>query len=161
MMRFGRAWFTSYVLMLLSIQLVGCASGEVDVLDAEGRVIGQCSAEFNFHRYGAQDSVDYILHLCAQEHVEQGRLIADQRYIEQDFSLPTPPKNRQWNQSLAHQAFVDKQITEQQLGYVLAAIEYHYWMQRQQAQALLEQGQLTTAQFEQRLAQAKRELTGE
>lgn len=68
--------------------LFGCAKGSVNILSQDGKLLGSCDAKFNWHPYGAKDSVDYILYLCAKEHRDKGRVISDLSIFDNDYTLP-------------------------------------------------------------------------
>ncbi|WKD48922.1 hypothetical protein [Microbulbifer spongiae] len=67
--------------MLFCLFILGCSHGRIDILDKDEKVVGYCSENFYLHWYGAHDSVDYILYLCAKEHIEKGYRISDDSII--------------------------------------------------------------------------------
>ncbi|WP_394200429.1 hypothetical protein [Shewanella waksmanii] len=146
---------------MIAMVMSGCASGQLDILDEQGNVIGECNAEFNFHLHGAQASVDYLLYLCAKEHVQKGRVVSNSAILHRDFSFPPPKHGQNWNSLLAHDAFSTNEITELQLGYIFAAIEYRYWQQVNHAKAQLAQGVIDDAQYRRQVQLARIEFKGE
>lgn len=151
-------YLTSITLCML---LVGCAKGQLDVLDKNGKVIGRCSANFDFHWYGAQDSVNYILYLCAKGHIDKGRTISNPSIIERDYTLPEAPSHTGWNKVLAKRAFSQGGISEQQLGYVLAYVEHRYWMKIKKLEEQLAAEKITHLQYKRLAGEAKLEFEGE
>jgi hypothetical protein len=146
--------------VILSLLLLSCAQGRVDILDSDENVIGYCSADFNFHWYGAQDSVDYILYLCAKEHIEKGYSISDESLLDNDYTLPLPPNGKYWNKKLAKEHFAKELLTEEKLGYILASIEYEYWMKLKSAKDKLSQAVISQPEYERLVKDAKAEFEG-
>ncbi|WP_076411197.1 hypothetical protein [Shewanella sp. UCD-KL12] len=145
---------------LISSFLVGCAQGRLDVIDTNGKVIGECSAAFAWHWYGAKDSVNYILNLCAQEQIVKGYTISDKTVLVNDYTLPVPPKGSVWNKITAKAQFKTGNISEQQYGYILAAIEYEYILKVEQAENDLARALISKKDFEQAIEKAKLEFNG-
>ena len=110
-------------------------------------MVGGCNAGFDWHFYGLQDSIDYLLYQCAKESIAKGYTISDPRLLTLDFSLPKPPHGNKWNKKLAMATFYQDKITEQKLGYILAAIEYDYMKIVWAAEADLAKGSITQAEF--------------
>jgi len=54
---------TIVVLFFLS----GCAERVIDISDKEGKIVGGCNAGFDWHFYGLQDSIDYLLYECVKD----------------------------------------------------------------------------------------------
>lgn len=148
------------VLTLMPILLLGCAQGRVDVLDKDGNIIGSCTADFNFHWYGAQDSVDYILYLCARDNVERGYKISDESILAKDYSIPEPPNGEKWNKKSAKDQFSKKLITEEKYGYILASIEFRYWQKLDEAEERLLQSEITQVEYKNLVREAKAEFDG-
>lgn len=134
-------------LAISAILLTGCASGQLDVLDENGKIVGNCSADFYFHWHGAQDSVDYVLYLCAKGHIENGRKVSDQSILTNDYSLPTPPQGKEWSKKLAKQAFSNGEFTERKLGYLLANLEYQFWQTKSKLDQQLAASVITQKQY--------------
>jgi hypothetical protein len=148
-------------IILVVLLLVGCAGRQIDITDSEGNVIGECVAGFDWHFYGLQDSIDYILHLCAKDSIEKGYTISDKSLLERDFTLPKPPEGKSWNKKLAMHHFKKGDITEQKLGYVLAAIEHEYIVTSRAAEVKLTQGEISKVEFEQIISDARYAWLGE
>ena len=148
------------MVVLLCAVLAGCAQGKVDILDADKKVIGYCSANFDFHWYGAQDSVNYILYLCAKEYVDQGYTISDESLLAKDYSIPAPPDASGWNKLLAKEWFQAHRITEEKYGYILAALEYQYWLDLDAAAEQLEQDLINQAEYQVLINEAEATFEG-
>lgn len=148
------------IALIPALFILGCAKGQVDVLSQDGEILGSCTAEFNWHWYGAQDSVDYLLYLCAKEHRDNGKVISDNSIFDNDYSLPIPPEGEGWNKRNAHSAFKTGQFSEQKYGYILAAIEYDYSLKQQQAREQLESGAIDQRGYEQKIKNAKSAFYG-
>lgn len=146
--------------LLLICLLVGCAQGRVDVINTKGEVIGECSAAFDWHWYGVEDSVNYIIHLCAQQNIAKGYLISDESILQNDYSLPVPPKGSYWNKVTAKKQFKASSISEQEYGYILAAIEYEYILKVEQAENNLNKNVIDAKEYEQVLEKAKVRFNG-
>lgn len=147
-------------LIILSLFLLGCAQGRVDVLDNNGKVVGNCTANFYFHRYGAQHSVNYLLYLCAKENVDKGLKISDESILANDYSIPKPPNGKNWNKKLANQQFSNNQISEEKLGYILAHLEYQYWEKLNKAENALSRSAITQSEHDRLIKKAKAEFEG-
>lgn len=149
-----------YQVFLVCMVLVGCAEGRIDILDNSGKVVGNCSADFKFHFRGAQDSVNYILYICAKEHIEKGFRISDESILGNDYSLPNPPNRESWNSKVAKKQHTDGFISEEKLGYLLAYLEFQYWEDLKEAEAMLARSEITEYQYTQIVKDAKRKFKG-
>ncbi|WP_347331627.1 hypothetical protein [Marinimicrobium locisalis] len=148
--------------LLLAISLMmSCAKGSLDVLDRDDNVIGECSANFYWHWRGAQASVDYLLYVCAQEHIDKGYRVSDESVLKNDYTLPKVPKGASWNKSVARTEFKKENISEREYGYILAAIEYEYFIRKMEAKEQLEKGFITKVEYEQLLLEAESDYYGE
>ncbi|MBL4942439.1 MAG: hypothetical protein JKY81_12345 [Colwellia sp.] len=141
--------------------LSGCAADRVDIINNEGNIVGECTAEFNWHWYGVNDSVDYILNLCAQTYIAQGYKLSNGSILENNYTLPEPPRGNLWNKKIAYEQFKKGSISEQKYGYILAAIEYEYILKTNAANKKLANGLINKADYKQILNKAKTEFTGE
>ncbi|WP_444930657.1 hypothetical protein ACJJIF_02435 [Microbulbifer sp. SSSA002] len=148
-------------LMLAALSLTGCAQGHIDILKQDGEVIGSCSAEFYLHWHGAQDSVNYILNLCAQEAMARGLKISDESILANDYTLPESPQGYNWSKKLAKEYFSNRQITEEKLGYILAAIELDYQAKLDSAQERKSRSEITQIEYEKLISEAKQTFEGE
>lgn len=142
---------TIVVLFFLS----GCAERVIDISDSEGNIVGGCNAGFDWHFYGLQDSIDYMLYECAKDSIAKGYIISDERLLTLDFTLPEPPVGKSWNKKLAMVHFHAGNITERKLGYILAAIEYEYQKIVWSAEDDLATGKITKAEFKKIVKDAK------
>jgi hypothetical protein len=149
------------LLLILTTAISGCAQRSIYLYDENDQVVGECMAGFDWHFYGIQDSIDYILYKCAKGHVANGYRISDPALLSKDVSLPAPPDGKKWNKKLAMHEFKAHRITEQKLGYILAEIEYRHIMTREQAETQLANNDITTAQFELIMAESRRRWQGE
>ena len=150
----------NFCIALLLYLLVGCAQGRLDVIDTNGKVVGECSAAFDWHWYGAQDSVNYLLNLCAQEHIAKGFTLSDESVLENNYALPIAPKMGVWNKKIAKEQFNSGKISEEKYGYILAAIEYKYIRKIELAAKKLDQKVISKNEYEQIVAKAKLEFNG-
>ena len=146
--------------ILFSLLVLGCAQGRVDVLDQDENVIGSCTADFNFHWYGAQDSVNYILYLCAKENMEKGYKISDESILVKDYTIPEPPDGEDWSKKLAKDQFSQEQISEKEYGYILASIEYEYWQKLEIAEQQLLRSTITQMEYDRLVKEAKVKFEG-
>ncbi|MBQ4863040.1 hypothetical protein J8L98_15245 [Pseudoalteromonas sp. MMG013] len=141
--------------------LSGCAERVIDITDQEGKIVGACNAGFDWHFYGLQDSIDYMLYECAKESIAKGFNISDERLLTLDFTLPQPPEDELWNKKLAMHYFHQNLISERKLGYILAAIEYEYQKVAWPAEDDLADGKITQAEFNKIIKDAKFKWLGE
>ena len=141
--------------------LSACAERVINITDKEGTIVGGCNAGFDWHLYGLQDSIDYMLYECAKGSIEKGLTISDQRLLTLDFTLPQPPEGKSWNKKLAMHHFHKGTITETKLGYILAAIEYEYQKVAWPAEDDLANGKITQAEFNKIIKDAKFKWLGE
>jgi len=147
--------------IILLFFLSGCAERVIEITDKEGGVVGECNAGFDWHIYGLQDSIDYMLYECAKDSLSKGLKISDERLLTLDFTLPQPPKGRSWNKKLAMHHFHKGNFTERKLGYILAAIEYEYQKVAWPAEDDLARGKITEAEFNKIVKEAKFRWLGE
>lgn len=147
-------------IVLLSSLLFGCAQGRFDVIDANGKVIGECSAAFGWHWYGAKDSVNYILNLCAQEQIAKGYNISDEAVLANNYTLPILPKGHFWNKITAKEQFKLDHISEEEYGYVLAEIEYKYILKIKKAKSDFANKLISKENFKEIVAKAKFDFNG-
>ncbi|MDP2562336.1 hypothetical protein [Psychrobium sp. 1_MG-2023] len=141
--------------------LSGCAERVIDITDKDGEVIGGCKAGFDWHFYGLQDSIDYMLYECAKDSIAKGFTISDDRLLTLDFTLPSPPEGELWNKKLAMHHFHKENITERELGYILAAIENEYQKVAWPAEDDLASGKITKTEFIKIIKEAKFKWLGE
>jgi len=147
--------------MALLFFLSGCAERVIDISDNEGKIVGGCNAGFDWHFYGLQDSIDYVLYECAKESIAKGYTISDKRLLTLDFTLPDPPQGQSWNRKLAMRQFHSGKISERQLGYILAATEFEYIKVIWGAEEDLANGKITEAEFNEIDKTAKLKWLGE
>jgi len=144
------------IMVLLGSLLSGCSGREIDILDRDGKVVGGCYGGADWHFYGLQDTIDYQLYTCFKESVEQGLTISDTSLLNKDFTLPPVPKGYNfWNKKLAMHHFRKNNITEQKLGYILAAIELEYMKVVWPAEDDLADGKISQAEFDKLEKKAK------
>jgi len=141
--------------------LSGCAERVIEITDKEGQIVGDCNAGFDWHFYGIQDSIDYMLYECAKDSIAKGFKISDERLLTLDFTLPQPSEGESWNKKLAMHHFHKGNITERKLGYILAAIEYEYQKVAWPAEDDLASGKITQAEFNKIVKDAKFKWLGE
>ena len=146
---------------ILIILLSACAERQIDIIDQDGKVVGGCIAGYDWHFYGLQDSIDYMLYQCAKESIAAGYSITDRPLLGKDFSLPRPPEGKSWNKKLAMEYFRKGDITERKLGYVLAEIEYKYRKTIMEAEDDLSEGKIDKVKFNQIAKKAKIAWLGE
>lgn len=145
------------VILLLS----GCAERVIDITDKDGNIVGGCNAGFDWHFYGLQDSIDYLLYECAKDSIAKGYTISDERLLTIDFTLPDPPAGKSWNKKIAMQYFHNGKITETKLGYILADIEYEYIKIVWSAEDDLASEKITKSEFNKMVNVAKLNWLGE
>jgi hypothetical protein len=148
-------------IILLLFFLPGCAERVIDISDEKGRIVGECNAGFDWHFYGLQDSIDYVLYECAKDSIAKGYTISDKRLLAINFTLPAPPKGQLWNKKIAMSEFHSGKITERELGYVLAETEYQYIRVMWLAEDDLANGKITQAEFNEIDKMAKLKWLGE
>lgn len=125
-------------------------------------VVGGCVAGYDWHFYGLQDSIDYILYQCAKEAIAEGYTIEDKALLDKDYSLPAPPKGSdEWNKKIAMASYRKGSISERKLGYILADIEFKYWEVVDSAQQELSTGKINKATFQKLTKEAKLRWLGE
>jgi len=149
------------IITLAIFVLSACAERTIDITDKKGKIVGGCNAGFDWHFYGLQDSIDYILYQCAKESITKGLYISDQRLLTLDFTLPKPPEGKSWNKKLAMSHFHKGKITERKLGYILAAIEYDFLKISWSAEEALAQGKITKTEYKKIIKDAKINWLGE
>lgn len=153
--------FRNLKVIVLFILLSGCAERVIDITDQDGKLVGGCNAGYDWHFYGLQDSIDYMLYQCAKDSLAKGFKISDERLLTLDFTLPKPPEGEVWNKKLAMQEFHQGNITERKLGYILAAIEYEYQLLAWATEDDLTSEKITQAEFDKIIKDAKFRWLGE
>ena len=148
-------------MIALSFLLSGCAERVIDISDTEGKIVGGCNAGFDWHFYGLQDSIDYVLYECAKDSIAKGYTISDSRLLSIDFSLPDPPKGQMWNKKIAMSQFHSGKITERKLGYILAETELQYTKIVRAAEKDLASKKITQSEFNEINKNAKLNWLGE
>jgi len=137
------------VVILLMLLLASCSGRKIQILDENAKVVGECYAGVDWHFYGMQDTIDYMLYECAKEPLASGYTISDETLLELDFTLPLPPSGYDvWNKKIAMQQYRKNNITEQKLGYILAAIEWEYQKVVWPAEDDLHDGKITQEEFD-------------
>ncbi|RMA80961.1 hypothetical protein [Umboniibacter marinipuniceus] len=148
-------------IIIVILFLSGCAERAITISDQEDRIVGGCIAGYDWHFYGLQDSIDYMLYECAKDSIAEGFTISDERLLTLDFTLPQPPEGLSWNKRLAMQHFHSGSITERELGYILAAIEYEYQKVAWPAEDDLASGKINQDEFNEIVSAAKFKWLGE
>lgn len=152
----------AFVGSLFALGLSGCAERSIDILDNNGKVVGGCIAGFDWHLYGLQDSIDYMLYTCFKESVEKGLTISDPSLLNRDFSLPPVPDGHDyWTKKLAMEHFNADKISERKLGYILADTEWEYRLTIMAAENELADGKITQRQFNDIEEQARKKWLGD
>ena len=141
--------------LLVLFCLSGCAERSINITDKNGKVVGGCIAGYDWHLYGLQDSIDYMLYECAKDSIANGLQISDKRLLTLDFKLPQPPKGNTWNKKLAMHHFHKGDISERKLGYILAAIEYEYQKTVWLAEDDLTNDKITQTEYDEIIKEAK------
>ena len=141
--------------------LSGCAERAIDISDKDGKIVGGCIAGFDWHLYGLQDSIDYVLYECAKDSIAKGYTISDERLLLIDFSLPPPPKGQLWNKKIAMMQFHSGKITQRKLGYILAATELQYTKILRAAEEDLASKKISQSEFNEINKTAKLKWLGE
>lgn len=149
------------LLVILVLVLSSCSGRQIEIINTDGKVIGECYAGFDWHLYGIEDSIDYMLYLCAKEHVAKGNSISEPSLLDKDFTLPAPPYGQNWNKKIAMQNYKSGAISEQHLGYILAAIEYDYMKVVWPAEDDLAEGKISQKEFDEIVQKAKYLWLGE
>ena len=139
----------SLVVVMVLIALSACAERSIDIIDRDGKIVGGCIAGYDWHLYGLQDSIDYMLYQCAKESIAMGYSVSDSSLLEKDFTLPEPPEGKLWNKKLAMEHYKKGDMTEKKLGYVLAELEYSYRKTVMAAEDDLSEGRIDQLQFNQ------------
>ena len=134
--------------VLFVLLLASCSGRQIDILD-DNKIVGECYAGVDWHFYGMQDTIDYMLYECAKESIEQGKTLSDKSLLKLDFTLPTLPEGYAvWNKKLAMYHYRNDDITEQKLGYILAAIELTYMKIVWPARDALAEGKMSQHEFD-------------
>lgn len=149
------------IIIMVLFCLSGCAERVINITDKEGKIVGGCNAGFDWHFYGLQDSIDFMLYECAKDSIAKGLTISDERLLTLDFTLPEAPEGKSWNKKLAMDYFHKGSISERKLGYILAAIEYEYQKVAWPAEDDLANGNITQAEFNKIIKDAKFKWLGE
>lgn len=154
-------WFRYGLLGMVVVLFSGCSQRTIFIFDHNNQTVGECIAGYDWHFYGLQDSIDYTLYQCAKSSIELGYRISDPSLLNRNFSLPPTPSAQPWNRVLAMKHFHQGDISESQLGYILAEIESQYRMVESFAEKQLASGILSQSEFEGKIKQARLAWLGE
>lgn len=149
--------------LLVSTILVtsGCAERSVNIINPQGKVVGECMAGYDWHFYGLQDSIDYMLYICAKEHIATGHTLSDNSIVTKDYTLPAAPTDKVWSRALAMSEFKAGRLTEQKLGHLLAQLEWTYVLKQREVEAQLANNEITPQQANALVKAAKAVWQGE
>jgi len=151
-------------LLVFLFILTGCANGRLDIIDANGEIVGECTAGYNWHPHGAKDSVDWLLNYCAQLALASdcdNCSVSDESILTKNYSFPEPPKGDSWNKRLARKEFKSGHISEQKYGYILAYIENIYYLENEAAKQQLDAGAINQTEYNQIIKKSKLDFYGE
>lgn len=143
-------------LPLMALSSTGCAERSIDIIDPQGKVVGECMAGYDWHLYGLEDSIDYMLYQCAKDHLATGHSISNNAILNKDYSLPSPPPGKSWNKALAMHEFKQKRLTERKLGYLLAQLEWDFRVIEQDLENQLANKTITEEQAKRQLDAARK-----
>lgn len=110
-------------ILIFTLTLFGCASGQRDLNDSEGKKVGECTAGYDWHFYGAKHSVDWLLNWCAKKAIKEGIEVADvsePSIPQKDYSYPEPISGVYWTKASSLKAFRSDLITEKRKGELLS-----------------------------------------
>jgi hypothetical protein len=102
-------------ILVFTMTLCGRAKGQLDLYNSEGKKIGECTAGYEWHLYGAKYSVDWLLNGCAQKVIEGGTQVATVStppILQKDYSFPEPKLGAHWTKKSSWEAFHSDLITE-------------------------------------------------
>ena len=151
------------LLIVILLILSGCAAGRLHIIDANGKIVGECTAGYEWHPYGVEDSVDWLLNYCAQGALADNCdncSVSDESIIKKDYSFPEPPDGNTWNKVLAWQEFTADRISERKYGYILAYIENVYYRETEEADRQLKEGLINKTEHEQLIEKAEFKFRG-
>ncbi|EWH08795.1 lipoprotein, partial [Catenovulum agarivorans DS-2] len=144
----GFVMYSKIVISLfLLFSLIGCSNRVIHLVDDNGKEVGECTAGYYLHFYGLEDSIDYMLYQCAKGFIDKGYKVSGVLPLDRDYTLPKPPEGESWNKKLAMSHFKNGKITERKLGYVLAAIEYEYYLKIVDAEKRFAKGNIDETAF--------------
>jgi len=140
-------YYKIIITLFLCFSVIGCSNREIQIVDDNDKVVGECTAGYYLHFYGLEDSIDYMLYHCAKDYINKGYKISGVLPLDRDYTLPEPPKGKSWNKKMAMLYFKNAKITESELGYVLAATEYEYHLKMLDAEKRLAEGYIDKTEF--------------
>ena len=152
------------LLLCFALILAGCAGGRLEIYNVDGKVVGECVSGFDWHPYGVNDSVDWVLNYCARQMLDSGCdscSVSNPGLLERDYSLPEPPEGENWNKRNAWQAFSEQKISERHYGYVLASIETIRMLALQDAEEKRRSGAVDQKEYLELVRRAEAEFSGE
>ena len=148
----------SLTILVLTLTLCSCAKGQLDLYNSEGKKVGECTAGYDWHLYGAEYSVDWLLNWCAQSAIKDGTkvvAVSDPFILEKDYSFPETESGSHWTKKSSWEAFHLDLITEKEYGYILAYIENEFYLRNLLAQQKIDQGVIGEADYQQLLKESK------
>lgn len=146
------------VALSLSFSLTGCASGQLDLFDAQGKKIGECTAGYDWHPIGVEASRDWLLNYCVELAKSEGSMVAsvsDQSILEKDYSYSSHPSGQKWTKKLAWDAYWSDLISENEYGYIVADLENVFFLRTVELENQLQTGEISKEQFINLMKKAK------
>lgn len=138
--------------------LSGCASGQLDMYDADGQKIGECTAGYNWHPIGVKASVNWLLNYCVELAKREGseiHSVSDPSVLKKDYNYPAHSSGENWTKKRAWEAYWSDTISEQQYGYIVADLENEYFLISQTLERQLNSGEITQQQYIDLIAKAE------
>lgn len=146
------------IMLVAAFVLSGCASGQLDLYNAKGKKVGECTAGYDWHLYGVEHSVDWLLNWCAQNAIKEGievATVSDPSILQKDYAYPKPASGTYWTKKTSYKAFRSDVITEKEYGYILADIENEFYKRNQVTQQKFAQGKINEDEFHQLMKASK------
>ena len=147
-----------FVALILTAQLSGCASGQLDMYNAQGDKVGECTAGYNWHLIGVGASVDWLLNYCVELAKKDGydiHSVSDESVLSKNYSYPSHPSGKKWTKKLAWSAFWSDIISQQQYGYIVADLENVFHLKTIEIREKLTSGKITKDEYNDLLLKAK------
>lgn len=110
----------------LFILLSGCTRGHLSYIDNDGNKKTGCEAEYTWAPSVDRHAVDYWLYHCAKKALNKGYQVLNDDILTEPPTLPIHPEGRLWTWEEATQMYKAGKLTDQQYGYLVAAIDLNH-----------------------------------
>lgn len=120
----GLGWQKIMLAAGLTLASSACTtSGSLSYITSEGENKTACETEYSWAPKVDKYAVEYVLSYCAQKAVEQGHIVTDEALLNNDLTIPKPPKSKHWTFALAKKLHNQNKLSDKEYGYIVAFLD--------------------------------------